>query len=333
MPVRQATTHKKAHTLKLYSEVLYGCAPLWLTEVHWSTSWQSSHLTRTQNLGGACCRECLLEKRVCGRFSRDISGEVPGHVHRPPQVLVRVAARCVRTALGASWTTCPRAGWVSMLLLESLREQCSHPAQGRHRTRFQSAASRRSRRSTKAAAGSSPPPARPTCETDEEDECAFLGGLAFGDEMTELEPEQRPRRRPPCSRCGRPGGGCVCALLPPAADRGSRMRIVVLYHSVRSPPNNLDKGLPVWTWRLRGLYAKIRGSYQDKSDRVGLPLLLPPFVSRLPTSCLPSRHADDQWRRRRRQEAHRCISRSQIGSSHRKHCAPESRIQTGIPPK
>ena len=68
-------------------------------------------------------------------------------------------------------------------------------------------------------------------ETDEEDECAFLGGFAFGDEMTELEPEQRPRRRPPCSRCGRPGGGCVCALLPPAADRvRSRTHVLVLQH-------------------------------------------------------------------------------------------------------
>ena len=41
-----------------------------------------------------------------------------------------------------------------------------------------------------------------------------------------------------------------------------------LCHSVGSPPNCLDKGLPVRTWRLRGRYAKIRGPYQDKSDRV-----------------------------------------------------------------
>ena len=39
-------------------------------------------------------------------------------------------------------------------------------------------------------------------------------------------------------------------------------------HSAGAPPNYLDKGLPVRTWRLRGLYAKIRGPYQDKSDRV-----------------------------------------------------------------
>ena len=41
-------------------------------------------------------------------------------------------------------------------------------------------------------------------------------------------------------------------------------------HSVGSSPYSLDKGLPVRTWRLRGLYAKIRGPYQDKYDRVGL---------------------------------------------------------------
>ena len=39
-------------------------------------------------------------------------------------------------------------------------------------------------------------------------------------------------------------------------------------HSVGSPPKCIDKGLPVRTWRLRGLYAGIRGPYQDKSDRV-----------------------------------------------------------------
>ena len=39
-------------------------------------------------------------------------------------------------------------------------------------------------------------------------------------------------------------------------------------HWVGSPPSCLDKGLPVRTWRLRGLYAKIRGPCQDKSDRV-----------------------------------------------------------------
>ena len=37
-------------------------------------------------------------------------------------------------------------------------------------------------------------------------------------------------------------------------------------HSVGPPPNCLDKGLPARTWRLRGLHAKIRGPYQDKSD-------------------------------------------------------------------
>ena len=42
-----------------------------------------------------------------------------------------------------------------------------------------------------------------------------------------------------------------------------------LFHSVGSPPNWLDKGLPVRTWRLPGLCAKICGPYQDKSDRVG----------------------------------------------------------------
>ena len=41
-----------------------------------------------------------------------------------------------------------------------------------------------------------------------------------------------------------------------------------LHHSVGPPPNCLNKGLPVRTWRLHGLYAVIRGPYQDKSDRV-----------------------------------------------------------------
>ena len=38
--------------------------------------------------------------------------------------------------------------------------------------------------------------------------------------------------------------------------------------SAGSPQNCHDKGLPVRTWHLRGLYAKIRGPYQDKTDRV-----------------------------------------------------------------
>ena len=37
---------------------------------------------------------------------------------------------------------------------------------------------------------------------------------------------------------------------------------------IGSPPNCLHKGLRAWTWCLRGTYAKIRGPYQDKSDRV-----------------------------------------------------------------
>ena len=37
-------------------------------------------------------------------------------------------------------------------------------------------------------------------------------------------------------------------------------------HSVGSPPNCLDKGLPVRAWRLRGLCAQICGPYQDKSE-------------------------------------------------------------------
>ena len=40
-------------------------------------------------------------------------------------------------------------------------------------------------------------------------------------------------------------------------------------HSIDFPPNCLDKGLPVRTWRLRGACANIRGPCQDKSDRVG----------------------------------------------------------------
>ena len=45
---------------------------------------------------------------------------------------------------------------------------------------------------------------------------------------------------------------------------------VVGIHSVASSPNCLDTGLPVRMWRLRGRCAKIRGPYQDKSDRVGV---------------------------------------------------------------
>ena len=45
-------------------------------------------------------------------------------------------------------------------------------------------------------------------------------------------------------------------------------------HSVGSPPNCLDKALSVRTGRLRGLYAKIRGPYHDKSDRVASPSAL-----------------------------------------------------------
>ena len=47
-------------------------------------------------------------------------------------------------------------------------------------------------------------------------------------------------------------------------------RLSLPCHSVGSPPNCLDKGLPVRTWRLRGLSSKIRGLNQDKSDRVVL---------------------------------------------------------------
>ena len=43
-----------------------------------------------------------------------------------------------------------------------------------------------------------------------------------------------------------------------------------LQHSTRSDPLQIifDKGLPVRTWRLRELYATIRGPHQDKADRV-----------------------------------------------------------------
>ena len=40
------------------------------------------------------------------------------------------------------------------------------------------------------------------------------------------------------------------------------------HHSVGSPPNCLDKGLPLRTWRLRGLCAEICGPHRDKFDRV-----------------------------------------------------------------
>ena len=39
-------------------------------------------------------------------------------------------------------------------------------------------------------------------------------------------------------------------------------------HSVGFPPNCLDMGLPVRTWHLHGLHAKVRGPCRDKSDRV-----------------------------------------------------------------
>ena len=43
--------------------------------------------------------------------------------------------------------------------------------------------------------------------------------------------------------------------------------VTCLTHSVGSPPNSPGKGLPVRTWRLRGLCAIIRGPCQDKSAR------------------------------------------------------------------
>ena len=46
-------------------------------------------------------------------------------------------------------------------------------------------------------------------------------------------------------------------------------------HPVGSPPNCLDKRLPAWEWRLRGLYANIRGPHQDKSDRVVVSITAP----------------------------------------------------------
>ena len=48
----------------------------------------------------------------------------------------------------------------------------------------------------------------------------------------------------------------------------ARAAIGIGCHSVGSLPNCLDKGLPVRTWRPRGLCAAIRGPYQGKSDRV-----------------------------------------------------------------
>ena len=44
--------------------------------------------------------------------------------------------------------------------------------------------------------------------------------------------------------------------------------LTVAVHSVGSPPNYLDKDLALRTWRLRGLYAKIRGPHRNKFDRV-----------------------------------------------------------------
>jgi hypothetical protein len=65
----------------------------------------------------------------------------------------------------------------------------------------------------------------------------FLGSFLLDDEgggEAEPAPEQ-PRssqRRPPCPHCGRPGHGCVCALLPatPADRVRSRTHVLVLQH-------------------------------------------------------------------------------------------------------
>ena len=48
----------------------------------------------------------------------------------------------------------------------------------------------------------------------------------------------------------------------------ARFEVRPSLHSVGPPPKCLDKALPARTWRLRGLCAKNRGPYQDKSDRV-----------------------------------------------------------------
>ena len=54
-----------------------------------------------------------------------------------------------------------------------------------------------------------------------------------------------------------------------ARGRDPGGNLVSAIHSAGPPPNCFDKGLPVRTWHLRGLPAKIRGPYQDKSDRAG----------------------------------------------------------------
>ena len=56
-------------------------------------------------------------------------------------------------------------------------------------------------------------------------------------------------------------------LLPNEHDMGSQVSTILhglgqsIHHSVGSPPKCLARGLPVRTWRLRGLYAQICGPY------------------------------------------------------------------------
>ena len=65
-----------------------------------------------------------------------------------------------------------------------------------------------------------------------------------------------------------PGSFCSKASSPELPRRSASLAAHTRTHSIKSPQNCLGKGLPVRTWRLRGLCAKIRGPNQDKSDRV-----------------------------------------------------------------
>ena len=81
-------------------------------------------------------------------------------------------------------------------------------------------------------------------------------------------PGRVPQRRGPADS---PGAlHCPTVHCPTAAWHGESLllHLGLDSHSVGSPSDCPDKGLPVRAWRQRGLYAKIRGPYQHTSDRV-----------------------------------------------------------------
>ena len=97
-------------------------------------------------------------------------------------------------------------------------------------------------------------------------------------------PPARPRTR--TSRCKAWSTGC------PGCGRNT---------VVRSPLDCLDKGLPVQTWGLRGLYAQICGPCQSKSDQVeqGTQVLTVLFTVLHSVGCV--NNAVSTWKRSERQ--------------------------------